>query len=90
MPSTSGDASDTYDIIGRYACDYVSMPSTSGDASDLKQQRDELMEEVSMPSTSGDASDRVNQSSTTSVVEFQCPQHRAMHLTPSLSKSVPA
>ena len=60
----------------------VSMPSTSGDASDEASGKQDHSREVSMPSTSGDASDTltvgVNPDDT-----FQCPQHRAMHLTVS-------
>ena len=39
---------------------------------------------VSMPSTSGDTSDRTIKPMPSIGVWFQCPQHRAMHLTHSL------
>ncbi len=58
------------------------MPSTSGDASDHVLTADQSKQFVSMPSTSGDASDMtIVDGLVTTTVWFQCPQHRAMHLT---------
>ena len=60
----------------------VSMPSTSGDASDATMKvKAEAARQVSMPSTSGDASDTCRSACSSRHGRFQCPQHRAMHLT---------